>query len=382
MPARSILLLLLFLPSSRLCAQPEPDEPELPFGFIDEEVVGGLTKAIGMRFLPDGQMLIIEKGGKVIIVEDPDAQPVVTRDYLTLENIDTVFERGLLDLAIDPDFENNSYVYFYYSWCDRSLNPPCPEIRPRISRFEHDDDPEVVLASEFVVWEQEEDYATNSHHGGGLDFGPDGKIYLTLGDQYYVNEAQLETSTLGKVIRVNPDRSAPSDNPFYDGEGGPNDLVWALGLRNPFRARWGLPSERFFIGDVGGNILPNWEEINLGAFGANFGWEGEQGSGAPVLCEGPCCCNDCCEDDPPNTCGTLMLSCSQVDSPIYSYPHPVANSIIGGVVYRGTQFPSKYLGAYFHGNLSGWIKYLTFDGAGEASTHDFVHSLGTGLVAI
>ena len=128
----------------------------------------------------------------------------------------------------------------------------------------------------------------------------------------------------------------PTDNPFYDG-GGPNvDSIWALGLRNPFRAYYDAPTGRLYIGDVGGNDYATAkEEINLGAAGANYGWPN---------CEGPCA--------QPRARARSTRTRTTAAMP----------SITGGFVYHGTQFPSGYQGSYFFADYAqNWIKRLTFD---------------------
>ena len=90
---------------------------------------------------------------------------------------------------------------------------------------------------------------------------------------------RISRSSRGKILRFNTDGTAPTDNPFYDGPGPNYDAIWALGLRNPFRAYYDPPTGRLFIGDVGGNIAATaWEEINLGARGANYGWPNVRGA--------------------------------------------------------------------------------------------------------
>ena len=147
------------------------------------------------------------------------------------------------------------------------------------------------------------------------------------------------TSPRGKIHRINPDGTVPTDNPFYDGAGPNVDSIWALGLRNPFRAYYDAPTGRLYIGDVGGNDYATAkEEVNLGAAGANYGWPN---------CEGPCA--------------------SPCTSPLYSYPHNGRDAAItGGFVYHGTQFPSGYQGSYFFADYTqNWIKRLTFDAERE-----------------
>ena len=147
------------------------------------------------------------------------------------------------------------------------------------------------------------------------------------------------TSPRGKIHRINKDGTIPTDNPFYDGPGPNIDSIWALDFRNPFRAYYDAPTGRIFIGDVGGNNYATaQEEINLGAAGANYGWPN---------CEG--------------NCGP------QYKDPLYAYAHNGRDAaVVSGFVYRGSQFPSGYVGSYFFADYTqNWIRRLTLDANGN-----------------
>jgi glucose/arabinose dehydrogenase len=274
---------------------------------------------------------------------------------MTLENVFSSGERGLIDVALDPDFANNGHFYLYYT--------PLLPSRPVISRFTHQENGGGLTstadpASELVLWLDTDGYISSIHFGGGLDFGPDGKLYLTTGDKSHPGLAQELDRSGGKILRMNSDGSIPPDNPFVDGSGGLEDAAWAYGLRNPFRARWDLPTGRFLIAEVGGNDNDlSWEDLHLATLAdarTNFGWS---------LCEGPC--------DNPDFASTC--DCDLHDDPIFAYPHAGSGaSIIGGEVYRGNQFPSSpYFGSYFYGDfVRGWIRYLTFDASDTLVTGD------------
>jgi PKD repeat protein len=192
-----------------------------------------------------------------------------------------------------------------------------------------------------VVWQDDQD-AHEEHHGGALNFGADGKLYIATGEHFDAPLAQSLSSYRGKLLRFNPDGTVPTDNPFHDGAGPNKDAIWALGLRNPYRAFYDAPSGRIFIGDVGGNDFNTAvEELNLAARGANYGWPD---------CEGPC-------------------SDTRYTDPLYSYRHDGRDAAItGGFVYRGTQFPSEYQGHYFFGDYAqNWIKRLALGPSGNVT---------------
>ena len=130
-------------------------------------------------------------------------------------------------------------------------------------------------STELVVWQNIVNAAV-WHQGGDLQFGPDGYLYISVGDHLQSQNAQQLNSYNGKILRITRDGAAPTDNPFYDGAGPNLDAIWARGLRNPFRFTIDQPTGRVIIGDVGEGTH---EEVNIGARGANYGWP---------TCEGSC----------------------------------------------------------------------------------------------
>jgi glucose/arabinose dehydrogenase len=237
-----------------------------------------------------------------------------------------------MDLTLDPQFATNHYYYVFYT----AGSPN----RDRLSRFTANDTlTGTVPGSELILYQDPQD-ANAEHHGGSINFGNDGKIYFTTGEHFNASAAPLLTSPRGKIHRINPDGTVPTDNPFYDGTGPNVDSIWARGLRNPFRASYDAPTGRLYIGDVGGNTGGSFEEVDLGAAGANYGWPSSEGP-----CAAPC------------------------TSPIYSYNHNGRDSAItGGFVYRGTQFPAQYQGSYFFADYGqNWIRRLTLDANGNVT---------------
>jgi len=304
--------------------------------FQNEILITNLSLPTGIKFMPDGDMAITELGGKIWIVHSGQTQ-VDPTPLLSLTNIGSLNgQQGLLDVVFDPNFETNHYYYVFYT-----LGTPN---RDRASRFTATaDHSSTVPGSEVVIFQDDVD-ANAEHHGGALNFGSDGKLYITTGDHFSPSGSQSLTSYHWKVLRYNTDGTIPTDNPFYDGAGPNYDAIWAMGLRNPFRAQVDPVSGRIFIGDVGQDT---WEEINVVARGANFGW--------PV-CEGVC-------NTPP-----------YVD-PIYAYNHNGRDaSITGGFVYHGSQFPAAYQGNYFFADYTqNWIRRMTFDANGNpASVLNFI----------
>ncbi|MCA9260786.1 MAG: PQQ-dependent sugar dehydrogenase, partial [Planctomycetales bacterium] len=344
-------------------------------GFVDEMVFSaGLVQPIATESLPDGRMLILEKQGRILI-GDPNSG--ATSVYMTLTNIDAGQERGLLDIAVSPDFDpaapGDDYIYLYYT-------PAAPQ-RARIARFTHQErfgglTSTASVASEFEVWHDTDGYISCCHYGGGLDCGPDGKLWLSTADKFTSgnpgegsltqNLPQDLTSAGGKVIRVNTDGTAPDGtdgwpaNPYIDpvdddpavaGNQDYHDYIWGYGLRNPFRASWDIPSGRFIMGEVGGNVQQfSLEDIHAATLDnpdANFGWPNCEGGG-----------------------NLTYLTCPEdVSAPIFSYAHAGAGaSVTGGEVYHGHQFPAEWQDVYFYGDFTrNFIRYLTFDAEGNVN---------------
>ena len=327
------LLLVAFVPSRNSFA--------LPALFQDELVKSGLNQPTSMAFLPDGRILVTQKAGQVFILDPRSISPSLD-PYMTITDVDTAGERGLLDIVLDPAFPVQPYIYVAYQRTS--------DKRIFISRFTHQGDT-ADIGSEFIVWKDPDIYTHPFHHGGGLSFGPDGHLYLTTGEHFSGPIAQDLSKAGGKIIRVARDGTIPADNP-YVGPNGILDEIWASGLRNPFRARWDIPTSgligpRLFIGEVGGNLGSSNEDIHIGKKGANFGWP---------FCEGDICQN----------------SNQDYDLPLFSYEHLGRSAaVVGGIVYRGSQFPAFYSGSYFYGDYTrGFIRYLTFDTNGDVSSEN------------
>ncbi len=310
----------------------------LPSDFNEELVVSGLGTATDLKPLPDGKILVTEKSGKIFLV---DPNTATKSDFMTLGNVDGGFERGLLTVLLDPDFETNNYFYLFYT---TSSN------RVRISRFTSlgaTGD----LNSETVIWESTHVYDGSQlyHFGGAMDFANDGTLFFCTGDMLQESKTQDLQEEHGKLMRINKDGTIPADNPFYnDGAAaGPNGElpeIYAWGLRNPFKGYYDKQSEIFIIGEVGGNdASSSWEDIHYGKKGVNYGWPdcGESGRNADGSCQG-----------------------ATFEDPIYTYPHIVGrgHSLTGGVVYRNGNFPTEYQGVYFFTDYAqSWIRYLKLD---------------------
>jgi glucose/arabinose dehydrogenase len=283
-----------------------------------------MYRPTAMAFAPDGRLFICEQDGRLRVIKDGVLLPT---PFLSVV-VDSREERGMVGVALDPDFSNNQYVYVYYT----TYIPTPPTFFNRVSRFKADGD--VALpGSEVVILKLSNLTGMGIHNGGALHFGPDGKLYIATGDNGDSANAQTLSNLLGKILRINSDGTIPSDNPFFNTASGENRAIWALGFRNPFTFAFQPGTNRMFINDVGGSA---WEEINEGIAGSNYGWPG---------CEGFC-------------------SSPQPDfhNPLFTYAHGQNErsecAITGGTFYdpQSDQFPDKYRGKYFFSDFcSGWI---------------------------
>lgn len=304
----------------------------LPSGFTETLFGGNLgTSPTAMAFAPDGRLFVCLQGGQVRVIKNGT---LLSSPFVTIP-VTFAGERGLLGIAFDPNFNVNHFVYFYYT---TNTSP----IHNRISRFTAVGD--VASNSESVLVDLDNLSTALNHNGGGIHFGPDGKLYVGVGENGNPANAQTLSNRLGKILRYNSDGSIPADNPFVNTPVGANPAIWALGLRNPYTFAFQPGTGRMFINDVGENT---WEEINDGIAGSNYGW--------------PSCEGACAQPNP------------NFRNPLFQYGHGTGSTtgcaIVGGAFYNPpvNQFPASYIGKYFFGDLcSGWIR--VFDpAAGTAS---------------
>lgn len=310
-------------------------------GFRQHTVVSGLSAPTSMAFAPDGRLFVTEQGGTLRVVANDQ---LLATPFLSL-NVDSNGERGLLGVAVDPQFPSNHYIYVYYTV------PTAPE-HNRVSRFTADGNV-AVPGSERVLMNLDPLSSATNHNGGALHFGPGGRLYVAVGENANGANSQTLTNRLGKMLRINPDGSIPTTNPFYHQAQGPNRAIWAMGLRNPFTFAFQRGTGRMFIDDVGQS---SWEEVDIGKAGANFGWE---------LCEGRTGCP------------------SGITLPYYAYPHtgpqPSGCAITGGTFYNPPHrsFPTSYVGDYFFSDLcGGWIYKIETTGSQRMVT-PFATNLGS-----
>src|SRR5438445_4443094 len=250
-------ILLLFALNSFATA----NAATLPSGFTESMIATGLTAPTAMAFAPDGRLFVCQQGGQLRVIKNGS---LLTTPFVTL-TVNSSGERGLLGVAFDPAFPTNGFVYVYYT-------ATTPAIHNRVSRFTANGDV-AVAGSEFVLLDLNNLSSATNHNGGAIHFGPDGKLYIAVGENANPANSQTLTNLLGKILRINSDGTIPSDNPFFNTSGARKE-IWALGLRNPFTFAFQPGTTRMFINDVGQNT---WEEIDDGVAGSNYGWPTTEG---------------------------------------------------------------------------------------------------------
>lgn len=296
---------------------------QLPPGFTATTLAAtpdGIAYATSMCIAPDGRVFIGLQSGEIKIWKD--GVGVLPAPFHTFA-VENTAEAGLIGMTLDPDFAHNGFIYVQYN---------APTTSPhRVSRITTStSNPDVAEPdSEFVLLEIQHSFSA-AHNAGGIRFGPDGKLYVAIGDKGTQSSQSLNT-LLGKILRLNPDGTIPDDNPtsFNGVEGsttGIHRAIWAIGLRNPFRFAFHPENGRMFINDVGTSI---WEEINEGAPGRNYGYPATEGNFDPANFPGFT-----------RPLATFMQSSAQFQG----------SAILAGVFYNPSvcSFPSEYFGCYFY----------------------------------
>lgn len=325
-------------------------DPEL---FDWQLTVSGLRSPVGLANSKDGsgRLFVVEQSGRIRVVKDDE---LLAEPFLDIsEQVSCCGERGLLGLAFHPQYSQNGLFFVNYTGLEGGTV---------IARFETsaDNPDQADPASEFRLLGVEQPYP--NHNGGGIAFGPDGYLYIALGDGGSGGDphgnAQNASSLLGKLLRLDVNQAEgyaiPPDNPFAAGSGAPE--VWTYGLRNPWRFSFDSLTGDLFIGDVGQN---SWEEIDYLPAGysgaANFGWNYREGA---------------------HSYGSDTSSVDEeLIDPVAEYGRDQGYSVVGGLVYRGEQLPEWYgvylYGDYGSGNIWGllagqdgsWVNQLLFQTA-------------------
>lgn len=309
-----------------------------------ESFATDFSQPVEIQNAGDDRLFIVEQRG-VIKILNADGSTNATSFLDIQSQVNFGGERGLLGLAFHPDYQNNGFFFVHYS--DNQGDT-------QISRFTVDSsDPNIAdTSSELLILNV--DQPQGNHNGGSIEFGPDGFLYIALGDGGGANDtsnnAQNPMLLLGKLLRIDIDNpqpgggnySIPADNPFVS-DPGTRDEIWAIGLRNPFRISIDFVDEDIWIGDVGQNAREEVNKAGIDEGGLNYGWR--------------------CYEGNINTPGVPTADClpmSEYTFPVYDYVWSGGGSVIGGRVYRGTVY-SDLQGIYIFGDIDGMLG--TLDGS-------------------
>ncbi|WP_324764248.1 PQQ-dependent sugar dehydrogenase (plasmid) [Sinorhizobium meliloti] len=239
-------------------AQDSPRMLDTKSGPVSVEVfAGGLEHPWGAVLLPDGDMLVTERPGRLRLVSAEGAvgEPI--------EGVPDVFAQGqggLLDVALGPDFATNRTVYLSFAE-EREGGAATSVGRGRLN------DDATALSDFKVIFRQEPAASGENHFGSRLAFAPDGKLFITLGERFDMQEAQDPANHLGAIVRLNPDGSIPDDNPFVDREGA--DEIWSYGHRNVQSAAIHPETDVLWTAEMG---PMGGDELNIPEAGKNYGW--------------------------------------------------------------------------------------------------------------
>jgi glucose/arabinose dehydrogenase len=297
-------------------------------------ITGGLEMPVGLAHAGDGsgRLFVVEKAGRIRVLENRSLLPTSLLDIADRVGSEQS-EQGLLGLAFHPGFAENGL--FYVNYTDRQGDTVVSRFS-MASGWEPESPPVADPGSEAPLLKL--DQPASNHNGGHLAFGPDGYLYIGMGDgggagDRYGN-GQNGATLLGAMLRIDVDSgepyAIPEDNPFV-GDPAVRDEIWALGLRNPWRYSFDRLTGDLYIADVGQYV---YEEVDFQpaahAGGWNYGW--------PIM-EG----NHCFPAD--QECDRTGLTL-----PLLEYEHPLGCSVTGGYVYRGDEFPALQ-GVYIFGDF-------------------------------
>jgi glucose/arabinose dehydrogenase len=358
----------------------------VPAGFTDT-VIAGFRKPVALAATPDGRILALQQGGVVRVIQNDALLPTPALD-ISAKVCAAKSERGLLGVALDPNFTLNGYLYLYYTFkkfgtCTKdAVDVPVN----RVSRFTMtgntiDPGSEKILVDEIINY-------NGNHNAGALGFGKDGLLYASVGDGGCDYEAphgcdknngvaQRLNSLQGKVLRIKANGGIPGTNPFT-GAGSARcnhgaiaagmqcQEIYLYGLRNPFRFAFdpNPAKTRLFVNDVGQGT---WEEIDRAVKGANYGWN---------VREGPCAVGSKVDCGPPP---------AGMTNPIFAYPHSAAgcDAITGGAFVPTGVWGPAYASGYFYADfICGQVNLLQPDGSGGWTSTPFAALTAAGPVAL
>lgn len=337
LPVAAMLASLISFSCGGTTSSPAAGNPPpvvIQYGLV--ELISGLTNPVDLQLPPDAtdRIFVVEQAGIVRVIQSGVLLATPFIDIGT--RVTAGGERGLLGLAFHPDYSNNRRIFLSYTrTVSGQLQSVVAEYVTSIS------DPNSADTAERIVLTIDQPF--DNHNGGQIQFGPDGYLYMGLGDGGSGGDPQGNgqnmNTLLGKILRIDVNSvqpyAVPADNPFV-GQNGIRPEIWAAGFRNPWRFSFDRTTGRLFAADVGQDTF---EEVDLISKAGNYGWN---------IMEGSYCFQ------PRNGCSSNGL-----ELPIAEYDHNEGSAVTGGFIYRGTLM-SELRGRYIFGDFgSGRIWSLT-----------------------
>ncbi len=325
-----------------------------------EKVVDGLREPLLVTAPASDvhRLFVVEQGGRIRVARDGT---LVDAPFLDVSaEISSGGERGLLGLAFHPDYAKNGRFFVDYTSLNGNIH---------VSEFQVSSNPDVAdPASEHVLLEIE--HPLDNHNGGNVIFGPDGKLYVGVGDGGGGGDpnghGQSLSTLLGKILRIDVDSGdpygIPADNPFADRADARGE-IYVYGVRNPWRFSFDRATRDLWIGDVGQDAREEIDASLAGSIAGNdYGWN---------VMEGTACFN------PPSGCDTTGLTL-----PVIDYDHSKGCAVTGGFVYRGARMPGIQGTYFFTDFCSGFTESLKLQGGHAAEVTDRTSELGTDGISV
>ncbi|HKW14761.1 MAG TPA: PQQ-dependent sugar dehydrogenase [Candidatus Krumholzibacteria bacterium] len=315
------------------------------------------------------RLFVTQQTGQILVF--PDQSPDSVKTFLDISsevNYESFSELGMLGVAFHPQYETNGYFFVMYT-----AGTPTARLE-RVSRFHVSADANVAdPSSEKIMYEFADQFP--NHNGGALAFGPDGYLYIGVGDEGGAgdtnNNAQDRSRIFGKILRIDVDQNVdtapyygiPAGNPYVGNSSGYREDIWAYGFRNPWR--FSFDGGRLIVADVGQR---HYEEIDIGQKGGNYGWDCREGLLA--------------YDQNENASSPLCGAAGPFIDPIYVYAHVPgqAESITGGYVYHGPTpgIPTKYIYGDFDTGQIWALDLNTRQNTELVDTDQFITTFGVG----
>jgi len=330
------------------CSSDSIDPTPVPSDFTLklQEVASGLNNPVYVTSPPgDARLFIVEQPGRIRILDNGQ---LLSTPFLDITSrVASGGERGMLSVAFHPQYATNGFLYVYFTGTGGEI---------RIERFTRSSATQANASSSKVILTVA--HPRSNHNGGLAMFGPDGMLYLGLGDGGGGGDPDLngqnQTTLLGKLLRIDVNSGdpygIPSGNPFA-GQSNARQEIWAMGLRNPWRYAFDRSAGRLYVADVGQDAIEEVNVVTATRAGVNYGWN---------VLEGSSCYN--------------AASCTKsgFEIPVLEYNHSNNQcSITGGFVYRGSALP-ELSGVYFYADYcAGWVKSFTYNNGSASDQRDW-----------